>query len=125
MNGKCLCGEIQFEVNGGCTTIYQCHCSLCRRVTGSNSNSAVLVESNSFKWLSGTDKITSFIKESGYRSEFCAKCGSPVPNELKNKRGYWVPVGLLDKTMHLKVSAHLCVSSKAEWDEIGDDGLQY
>ncbi|WP_330960260.1 GFA family protein [Photobacterium sp. 53610] len=79
MNDKCLCGEIQFEVNGGCTNIYQCHCSLCRRVTGSNSNSAVLVESNSFKWLSGTDKITSFIKESDTDQSFALNAAVQSP----------------------------------------------
>nr|WP_287234606.1 GFA family protein [Vibrio sp.] len=33
--GSCLCGSIQFELDGNVTDIIHCHCSLCRKASGS------------------------------------------------------------------------------------------
>ena len=49
MIGKCLCGEVQFEILGDLPNLYQCHCSLCRKVSGSSSNSAMLIEAKNYK----------------------------------------------------------------------------
>jgi hypothetical protein len=48
MRGSCLCGKIEFEVTSYPTKIYQCHCSLCRKHSGSSSNSSLVVEATSF-----------------------------------------------------------------------------
>ena len=95
MKGKCLCGEVEFKLSGDVPNIYQCHCSLCRKVSGSASNSAILVESKNFSWLSGLENISHFVETSGFISDFCSSCGSPLPNLLKNGVGYWVPAGCL------------------------------
>jgi hypothetical protein len=51
MRGNCLCGAIEFEIVGEVRRLYQCHCSLCRKQSGSTSNSALLIESENFRWL--------------------------------------------------------------------------
>lgn len=33
--GSCLCGSIQFELKGGVEDPIYCHCSLCRKASGS------------------------------------------------------------------------------------------
>ncbi|TOP03723.1 aldehyde-activating protein, partial [Vibrio parahaemolyticus] len=48
-----MCGEVSFELSGELPPIYQCHCSLCRKISGSSSNSALIVKASSFKWRSG------------------------------------------------------------------------
>lgn len=125
MRGKCLCGLVQFEVVGALPKLYQCHCSLCRRQGGSSSNSATIVTSANFRWLSAKEHISSWVKDTGYRSDFCSRCGSPVPNPLGSSPYYWVPVGLLDDDQQLEVGAHLFVDSKASWDAIASTGKQY
>jgi len=125
MRGACLCGEVEFSVSGLLPDIYQCHCSLCRRVTGSTANAAMIVPDKNFKWERGQEKITSYVKESGYRSDFCSKCGSPVPNPLQGRNEYWIPVGLFEDHVGLEVGAHLYVGSKASWESISSDGVQY
>ncbi|WP_373272041.1 GFA family protein, partial [Vibrio parahaemolyticus] len=60
LKGNCLCGEVSFELSGELPPIYQCHCSLCRKVSGSSSNSALIVEASNFKWRSGEHQIRLF-----------------------------------------------------------------
>jgi hypothetical protein len=123
MNGKCLCGAVEFEIVGQLPKIYQCHCSQCRKVTGSASNSGLIVPVKQFRWIRGTEHICSYT--SGYRSDFCCRCGSPVPNPLREKPMYWVPVGLLEDDSKIEIAAHIFVGSKANWDTIADNGIQF
>ena len=127
IHGKCLCGQVEFKVSGTIPNIYQCHCSLCRKMTGSASNSAIIVLGEYFQWVCGQEHITSYVyvKGTGYRSDFCSKCGSPVPNPLRGSAEYWIPVGLLENNANLEIAAHLYVGSKASWDAIASKGVQY
>lgn len=117
MKGNCLCGEVSFQLPGVLPPIYQCHCSLCRRVSGSSSNSALIIEANNFKWLSGESSISRYASTSGFKSEFCQCCGSPVPNISADKDTYWVPAGLLSENIKTTIKAHVYVDSRANWDE--------
>jgi hypothetical protein len=125
MRGKCLCGAIEFELNGDVPNLYQCHCSLCRKVTGSAANAAFRIAADQFAWISGSDQIREFATESGFKSHFCANCGSPVPNLTNSDSAYWIPVGLLEESSELELVAHLYVESKASWDVIADAGEQF
>lgn len=125
MRGKCLCGMVEFEIVGVVPKLYQCHCSLCRKQGGASSNTAAIVANENFTWLRGQDHISSWVKDTGFRSDFCSNCGSPVPNLLRNKPYYWVPAGLLEGDVPLQVSAHFFVGSKASWDVIASPGTQY
>ncbi len=125
MIGQCLCGEIAFEVVGPLPNIYQCHCSQCRKVTGSSSNSSLLVAQEQFNWLRGSERITSYVDPSGYRSDFCPRCGIPVPNPFHGKPLFWVPAGLLESDARIEIAAHIFVGSKASWDSISANGVQF
>lgn len=125
MRGSCLCGDITFDVEDSARGLYQCHCTLCRKQGGSASNTAMIVEAAQFRWLTGEERISSYVRPTGFRSDFCARCGSPVPNPLRSTPYYWVPAGLLDDGADLKVIAHLFVGSKAHWDAIGPGAAQY
>jgi hypothetical protein len=121
MKGECLCGEVRFEVAGELPNLYQCHCSLCRKATGAAANAATFVRRDIFRWISGQEKITSFQKPTGFRSDFCSMCGSPVPNQLGNTNLFWVPAGLLNAEFEVKINVHLHFSSSASWEQNSDD----
>jgi hypothetical protein len=125
MHGQCLCGKVRFKISGELPLLYQCHCSLCRKQGGSSSNTATVVANEQFRWLAGQEAISSWVKETGFRSDFCSTCGSPVPNPLRNTPYYWVPAGLLDGDNGLEVGVHLFVGSKAAWDVPSKTGAQY
>lgn len=124
MIGKCLCGEVEFEIGGTLPDLYQCHCSLCRKLSGSASDTATFLDREHFGWLKGKERISSFKTPTGYRSDFCQICGSTVPHLMQNERQYWIPAGLLEGESDSIVTFHLFVGSKAHWDIIGDDGIQ-
>jgi len=117
MKGTCNCGTIKFEVSGNITKLYQCHCGLCQKQSGSTSNTATMVNESSFKWLSGFESITHWKKDSGFTSNFCKVCGSPVPNRLRDTNFFWIPMGLVE-SIDAKVVVHICCESKSKWDNV-------
>src|SRR5437868_12995886 len=125
MRASCLCGSVRFQISGELPIMYQCHCSLCRKQGGSSSNSAVVIKATDLAWTAGQELISSYVKPTGFRSDFCSRCGSPVPNPLRSTSYYWVPVGLFDDEAKLEIGAQLYVGSKASWDEISPHGKHY
>lgn len=120
MKGKCLCATVEFELDGPLPKLYQCHCSLCRKVSGSSANAALVVPAAQFAWLGGERCITEYQTASGYKSHFCNRCGSPLPNLTRHDNAWWIPVGLLEDSDELRLGVHLFVSSRARWDVIAD-----
>ncbi len=114
-NGSCLCGKVKFIVNKDLPTIYYCHCSLCRKQSGTGENSAALVKDTLFEWVSSIDSIATFKKESGFTSCFCKNCGSPVPNPVGNTSFIWIPLGLLNDTPVFQKNLSFCLNSKISW----------
>ncbi len=125
MQGHCLCGGVRFEISGKVSRLYQCHCSMCRRVSGSSANAAMIVGRGQFEWLAGEELIERYATKSGWQSHFCRRCGSPVPNSTRGESAWWVPVGLLEDSAELELGAHLFVGSKANWERIADAGVHF
>jgi len=59
--------------------------------------------------------VNTFQKQTGYRSDFCSVCGSPVPNKLRDTDLVWVPAGLLGGEIASRIAVHLHMSSAALW----------
>jgi len=125
MKGSCLCGAIGFEIDGPYPKLYQCHCSLCRKQGGSVSNTGLIVAADKFRWLAGESLISTWARETGFRSYFCSRCGSPVPNPLRGTGYIWVPSGLIDDDEPLEIGAQLYIDSKARWDQPPSGGLHF
>jgi hypothetical protein len=126
VKGACNCGQVAFEVDAPVRDIFVCHCSICRRYTGSSGIAVVIVENGAFRWLEGTETIRMWQKPGAdWQAWFCQICGSPVPGP-NNATHMFIPAGLIGTGGEdLKVAAHIFVGSKAPWDEIGDEGRQY
>jgi len=125
MIGKCLCGDIEFEIEGTITNLYQCHCSLCRKQGGAAANAATIIHASKFSWKTGSDKVIYYKKDTGFSSNFCARCGSPVPNRLRDTDKFWIPAGLLEDDEGQQVVAHIYTGSKASWDQIPVSGQHF
>ena len=125
MKGQCVCGQISYEVVGPIKNLYQCHCSICQKQTGSAAQTGFFVSAQDFSWLSGKSLISNYSKESGYSVSFCSKCGSTVPNVFRTGDKYWVPAGAFDNLDGAKIQHHIFVANKAEWDEIGGSSTQH
>jgi hypothetical protein len=121
LQGSCLCGGIRFEISGPIAGITQCHCSLCRKVSGTGSNATIAVSADQLRWLSGEGLVKSFARPSGYSTAFCRECGSPAPDANAARTRYGIPAGLLDGDPPLRVLEHIFVGSKVQWDAIPGD----
>jgi uncharacterized glyoxalase superfamily protein PhnB len=124
MRGSCLCGRVAFDVDGPLPKLYQCHCSLCRKQGGSASNTSTVVAADRLRWLRGEEAIGSWVKASGFRSDFCTTCGSPLPNPTRGG-GWWVPAGLLDDDEPVEIAAQVHLGSKAAWDPAEGPGERH
>ncbi|BCE01974.1 GFA family protein [Marinicellulosiphila megalodicopiae] len=124
-NGKCVCGEISYEIDEKIETLYQCHCSICQIQTGSSCQTGAFVSALNFKWCSGEDKIITYSKQTGYSYSFCSCCGATVPNMFRSGDKYWVPAGAMLGLKGAQIKNHIFVSDRAEWDHIAGNGMQH
>ncbi|WP_025113462.1 GFA family protein [Pseudomonas sp. H1h] len=114
--GQCLCTAVRFSLSVAPGFFYRCHCTLCRKQTGVGHNLATLVSARDFRWEAGQESISSWVKPSGYRNDFCAQCGSTVPNLLRGSLYVWVPLGLLDDDLSVECAGDFCVDDAMSWD---------
>ena len=116
--GSCLCGAVQFEVEGDFERFYLCHCEYCRKDTGSAHAANLFSSTANLKWVSGESKITLFnLPSTRHTKCFCSTCGSALPNMQMNGKLLVVPAGSLNSEVPIRPNAHIFVSSKAGWDE--------
>jgi hypothetical protein len=125
IRGSCLCGEVRFEYSRAVTHVGMCHCSLCRKVSGTASNATIVVPEADFKWISGEELRRVYTKPTGWKTTFCEKCGSPLPQTIRGAAAFWIPAGLLDDDPGLAIGGHIWVGSKAGWDEIAGDAPRF
>ena len=125
IHGSCLCGRVQFEYARAVTQVGMCHCSLCRKVSGTASNAVIVVPATDFRWIAGEELRRVYQKPSGWKVTFCNECGSPLPQTIRDAAAYWVPAGLLDDDPGVGIAGHIWVGSKAPWDEIAGDAPRF
>jgi len=126
VKGSCNCRAVQFDVATQITDVYVCHCSICRKSTGSGGIAVSIVNSDDFSWLQGEQfKVTWQKPNHDWQSNFCKRCGSPLPAK-NDENTIYIPVDLLDSgNDNLIVRHHLFVASKGSWQRIQDDGIQH
>ena len=112
--GECNCGAVQFEIDADLTDVFVCHCSICRRSTGSNGIAVVLVPNDQLRWLKGQEHIATWKKPNcAWQTWFCRICGSPVPGENDCREGMFVPAGsIVEGGDALRVAHHIWVDSE-------------
>jgi hypothetical protein len=115
--GECNCGAVAFEIDTELSGVFVCHCSICRKYTGSNGIAVVVVDNNAFRWLRGEEQIASWKKPGAdWQSWFCCVCGSPLPGANDTSQTF-VPAGLISEGGEgLRIAHHIWVGSKAVWD---------
>ncbi|HXZ95649.1 MAG TPA: GFA family protein [Burkholderiales bacterium] len=117
VNGSCLCGEVRYEITGNMGIFQYCHCSRCRKFTGSAYSANLFVSPEQFSWTKGKELVAVYLPEKTkyFSTSFCKKCGSSLP--WKNKAGtvVVVPAGTLDEHPGIEPSQNIFFASRAEW----------
>lgn len=113
--GSCLCGARRYEIAGDLDGVWMCHCSLCRKATGSVGNAILIVPKDRFRWLSGEDHGETFALRPTYTITRCKTCGTPLPAE-EDKQNVYITAGTLDEPLGAGIRTHLFCASRADWD---------
>lgn len=124
--GGCLCGKVRFEIMGPIRNIVYCHCSQCRKAQGSAFATNGIVKASEFVILSGADELTGYESTPGQTKFFCKHCGSPIMSKTESRpEQVRVRLGTIESDILERPSAHIFVTSKANWEEIAGDLPQY
>lgn len=121
--GRCLCGDVRFEIDGPLAPIQVCHCEQCRKAQGTPFATNIPVAASAFRITGGENLLAGFESSPGKRRMFCSRCGSPIFSrrdaQLEVVR---VRAGTLDGPLVTRPSAHFHTAGKRNWWPI-DDGL--
>ena len=117
--GSCLCGAVTLEIHGGIDSIIHCHCSRCRKSSGTAYATNGFIAKKDFVIKTGRDNITSYESAPGKKSNFCSVCASPIfsSNEQSPDR-LRLRLGILDSDIEERPISHNFVSSRASWDDL-------
>lgn len=96
--GSCLCGGVRFDVTPPFSAFRYCHCSRCRKASGSAHAANAFVPAAQFKWRAGEALIKRYDHAAAQRFAvwFCDHCGSRVPHPVRGRDDMLIPAGLLD-----------------------------
>jgi hypothetical protein len=123
--GRCLCGAVHYSVKDEFINALNCHCSSCRRATGSAFKPFAVIERDKFWVTQGQDSLLIFGDENASHDSHCKICGSLLFSVVREGQFVHVTLGTLEDTPTIRPRAHIFVGSKASWHSITDQLPQY
>ena len=125
LTGGCLCGGVRFEVTEPPVVASYCHCTRCRRRTGTAAAISARIVPGSLRVVAGEELVKAWVPDEGFAKEFCSACGSalwsrnPADPEMISVR-----MGAFDADPGIRPSYRQFVAYAAPWEPIPDDGLE-
>jgi hypothetical protein len=102
-----------------------CHCSNCRRATGSAFKPFAGIERGKLRITQGEDALHVFGDAAGDHDAHCRTCGSLLYSVVRERAFVHVALGTLIDDPTLRPTRHIFVGSKAPWFTITDDLPQH
>ena len=115
--GSCLCGGVAYEISPPFVFFHHCHCSRCRKSSGAAFRANIMVKAAQFRWTRGQDLVKRWELPDAqyYCTGWCSVCGSSLPWQSRNGKGYVVPVGTLDDDPGCRPDKNIFWASRAPW----------
>ncbi len=123
--GKCLCGAIHYAVTDEFKYALNCHCSDCRRATGSAFKAFAGIERRKLEITQGEEQVLIFGDAAANHDVHCKVCGSLLYSVVNEGAFVHVTMGTLVESPSIRPSAHIFVGDKAPWFEITDNLPQH
>ena len=125
LRGSCHCGAVQYEVVDEFSYALNCHCSDCRRATGSAFKPFAGIARDKLQLTRGVDDVSIFGDPATNHDVHCKICGSLLYSVLNQGTRVHVAMGSLLDAPSIRPSAHIFVGDKAPWFQITDALPQY
>lgn len=116
MQGRCLCGNVTFRINGPVTHAGYCHCAECRRQSGhywasaTVSDSAIIIAGD-VSWYAAS----TFAKRG-----FCARCGTFLFWRADNADEVGFSLGAIEGQTGIVMEKHIFTAEKGDYYQITD-----
>jgi len=123
--GRCRCGAIQFSVARPFEYAGYCHCSRCRRASGSAFAAFAGVRRENVHIEQGPDDVVTYRRNPDTVSHLCRHCGSVLFLVVRQEQYAHVQMGTLVEDPQIRPQFHIYVASKASWHEITDGLPQF
>jgi hypothetical protein len=120
LRGACVCGAVAFLVTDAFRYAGYCHCSRCRRRTGSAFSAFAGIGSDQLEVIAGSDQLLKVGDEAQACTFFCRRCHCPLYHLFAPRNLIHVALGALSDAPSKKPDQHIFVGSKAPWFEITD-----
>ena len=116
--GGCLCGAVRYEVKGPLRQVVACHCTMCRRTTGSyvHATAAMLAD---FR-LTAEEGLAWYRSSPGARRGFCKICGANLFWQGDGLPYLSIMAGTLDGESGLKLVRHIYAGDKGDYYTLED-----
>jgi len=120
--GRCLCGQISYEISGDLIATAVCHCDHCQRQSGGAfSVNLIALESQ----LAVTGTLSTF-EDRGENDDavyvyrrFCGDCGSPIYSALVGPAGVVaIKAGTLDDKSAVAPTVEAWCEHKQPWVQL-------
>lgn len=121
VNGGCLCSGVKFTYSGGVGPAGYCHCTDCRRCTGSAYTLSVRFAASNFEIERGNLGNFTKVGESGQAltRHFCKDCGSPIYTSSEGHPEFlFVKAGVIEDPSLVRPVREIWTRSRVPWAEI-------
>ncbi len=128
LSGGCLCGHVRYEYEGEPEGAIYCHCSTCRRMTGSAFNVGIRGQANLLNIISGNVKGYTRKMDDGNEitREFCPECGSPLFTRSPAHPDFvFIKAGSLDDPNCVKPTYQMWTEEAVPWAHIDENITSY
>lgn len=117
IEGSCFCQKVRYSLHSDDSVFQYCHCSRCRKFTGSAFAANLIIAKKNFEWLSREEYVTSYQPEHTryFTTSFCSCCGSSLPWLSKQGSVMVVPAGTLDQDPQVRPSQQIFCHSQPDW----------
>ena len=116
MTGSCKCGEIRYQIAQPIEFAANCHCNMCKKLTGGPFSSVAVVDQAAFTIIQGKAQLTTYEVSQNARKHFCRTCGAPVyllHQKLPGK--CMVALGTLDRPAEVTPAMNIHCENMLPW----------
>ncbi len=117
IEGLCLCGAVRYRITGEILGFQYCHCSRCRKFTGSAHAANLFTAIENLEWMHGHEMVGGFLldAEPGFATAFCKTCGSSMPSTSSSGKFWVIPAGALEQDPGELPARSIFWESRAPW----------